>query len=167
MKRITFGLILTAVAAAAPDTTTYQQAISQTASMVSNAECQKLAQGHGLNILNLTWEDTGRYKGSAVGPNISDLTLQVQSKDQVTCMPVIRFPNFEDKSADLALENFQLLVGNERGKDLKKVNLREYLGNFRSYLHDSKSWKGDRKSLLPRKPAGVVADFGDVGARHS
>jgi hypothetical protein len=31
-----------------------------------------------LQILNLTWEDTARFKGSAVGPNISDMTIQVR-----------------------------------------------------------------------------------------
>ena len=83
----------------------YQQAIQETALMVSDPEAQRLAALHALQILNLTWEDTGRYKGSAVGPNISDMTIQVALKDPktqqlaVTCMPVIRYPNFADKAA--------------------------------------------------------------------
>ena len=28
-----------------------------------------------LDIMNLTWEDTGRNKFSCMGPNISDMTL--------------------------------------------------------------------------------------------
>src|SRR5262245_37339259 len=55
----------------------YAQVVQQTAAMVGDAEAQQLAQKHGLQILNVTWEDTGRYKGSSVGPNISDMTIQV------------------------------------------------------------------------------------------
>jgi hypothetical protein len=29
----------------------------------------------------VVWEDTGRFQGSSVGPNISDLTLQVRYDD--------------------------------------------------------------------------------------
>lgn len=76
----------------------YLDAIQKTAGMASNPEAAKLAKEHGLQILNVTWEDTGRYKGSAVGPNISDMTIQVASRQGEQ---VIRFPNFEDKSADL------------------------------------------------------------------
>jgi hypothetical protein len=36
----------------------------------------------GLKILNITWEDTGRYKGSSVGPNISDMSIQVGFKNE-------------------------------------------------------------------------------------
>ena len=109
------------------DLAAYQQAIRQTALMVSNAEAQRLASLHGLQILNLTWEDTGRYKGSAVGPNISDMTIQVALKDPktqqlaVTCMPVMRFPNFADKSCDLDPRDFTLLVGNQAGQELKRA----------------------------------------------
>ncbi len=82
------------------DLAAYQQAIRETALMVSDPEAQRLAALHALQILNLTWEDTGRYKGSAVGPNISDMTIQVALKDPktqqlaVTCMPVIRLSQF-------------------------------------------------------------------------
>ena len=77
---------------------TYQQVIEQTISMVSNPRAQNLARQFGLNILDITWEDTGRYKNSAVGPNISDMTIQVQHRHPQTdqhelyLMPVIRHP---------------------------------------------------------------------------
>jgi hypothetical protein len=131
----------------------YKQAIAKTAGMVGDQEVQKLAQKYGLQALNLTWEDTGRYKNSAVGPNISDMTIQVKQKDPRTgqelrtCMPVIRFPNFEDKSADLDPAKFFLLTGNEKGRDLNRVDLREFLGNVRKYLAKPDSWKGDRTYL--------------------
>ena len=44
----------------------------------------RLAGKYGLNILNVTWEDTGRYQNSSVGPNISDVTIQVQHQDPNT-----------------------------------------------------------------------------------
>jgi hypothetical protein len=71
----------------------YRRVVEQTAAMVSNPEARQMARRHGLDILNVTWEDTGRYKGSAVGPNISDMTIQVQLMDPRTeqcrlhCMP--------------------------------------------------------------------------------
>ncbi|MDQ7824884.1 MAG: hypothetical protein RDV48_18945 [Candidatus Eremiobacteraeota bacterium] len=169
MKRILMLTLLMLLAAQAvpagqkPSSTTapaekdykaYQSVIQQCASMVGNGEAQKLAQRHGLQILNVTWEDTGRYKGSSVGPNISDMTIQVQQQDpstqqyQLTCMPVIRYPNFEDKSGDISPDSFYLLVGNQKGLPLKKVTLSNFLKNIRQYLTDSKSWKGKGQSLF-------------------
>jgi len=135
----------------------YKGVVEKTAAMVSDGTAQQLAAKHGLNILNVTWEDTGRYKGSSVGPNISDMTIQVQQMDprteqfSLTCMPVIRFPNFSDRSADIKPEQFFLLVGNEKGKTLRKVSLREFLGNFRKYLTKPGSWKGSGRSLFSKQ----------------
>ena len=104
----------------------YAKTIRRTAEMPRNEDAQKLATEFGLNILDLTWEDTGRYKDSAVGPNISEMTIQV-SRDkgkgalEVTCMPVVRFQNFEDKTCDLDPRVFSLLVGNHDGSPLKRV----------------------------------------------
>lgn len=156
MKLKSLALVgLLALAAYAGDVS-YKEVVADTASMVGDAKAQKAAGSHGLQILNLTWEDTGRYANSAVGPNISDMTLQVIDGDRLTLMPVIRFPNFEDKSADLRPENFNLLVGNEDGRSLHKVNLREYLGHFREYLHAPDSWKGREQSLLAERDTHVL-----------
>jgi hypothetical protein len=135
-------------------TQTYEDVIGLTEALVNDSDSQRLAAAQGLQILNLTWEDTARYKGSAVGPNISDMTIQVQRRlpksDQyaLTCMPVLRYPNFSDISGDISPDHFFLLVGNERGQPLQRVTLRSFLGNLRSYLHDSRSWKDDKSSLL-------------------
>jgi hypothetical protein len=140
----------------------YKKVVDETAAMVSNAQARRLASKHGLNILNVTWEDTGRFKNSAVGPNISDMTIQVQQMDsrtrkcRLTCMPVIRYPNFSDVTGDLSLDKFFLLVGNEDGKRLTKVSLRGFLGNIRKYLSKPKSWKGDKKSLLAERDSHVL-----------
>lgn len=131
----------------------YVRVLDETVSMVSDGEAQRLAAARGLNIVNVTWEDTGRYKGSSVGPNISDMSIQVQHKDSrggtsLYLMPVIRFPNFEDKSADVRLDRFNLLVGNEDGRDLRRVSLKDFLENIREFLHKPASWAGERQSLL-------------------
>jgi len=140
----------------------YSKVVADTAGMVRNGDAQRFAQQHGLQILNVTWEDTGRYKGSSVGPNISDMTIQVQQMDprtercSLSCMPVIRHDNFTDKSADLSPEKFFLLVGNESGKELTSVSLKDVLGDLRSYLHTPTSWKGARKSLLAPRDTHVL-----------
>jgi hypothetical protein len=140
----------------------YRRVVEQTAAMVSDAQARDLTARHGLQVLNVTWEDTGRYKGSAVGPNISDMTIQVQVMDPRTekarlyCMPVIRFPNFSDRSADLSPDKFLALVGNEKGERLRAVTLRELLGNFRKYLAKPDSWKGERTSLLADRDTHVL-----------
>jgi hypothetical protein len=144
-------------------TQTYEDVIHQTERMVQDRESQQIAGRHRLQILNVTWEDTARYKNSAVGPNISDMTIQVQrpvpgtDRYQLTCMPVIRYPNFADLSADIAPDNFYVLVGNEKGLPLEKITLRELLGDLRRYLHDPHSWKGKRSSLLaPERDSHVL-----------
>ncbi len=140
----------------------HQKVIEKTADMVNNSKATSLVNAHGMNIVNVTWEDTGRYKGSSVGPNISDVTIQVQTmnpKDesfQLTCMPVIRYPNFSDKTADLSPNDFFLLVGNEKGETAHQVSLTEYLDNFRAYLSQPSSWKGKEKSLLAARDSHVL-----------
>ena len=140
----------------------YIEAIERTAAMVWNPEAQHLVEKYGLNILNVTWEDTGRYYNSSVGPNISDVTIQVQHRDpgtgeyELTLMPVIRYPNFSDLTADIAPDDFHLLVGNESGGDLWSVSLTEYLSQLPRYLSDPDSWEGDEVSLLHRRDTHVL-----------
>jgi len=140
----------------------YIAAIQNTAAMVWDETALRLAYEHGLDLVNLTWEDTGRYYNSSVGPNISDVTIQVQHRDPasgqylLTLMPVIRYPNFSDLTADISPDRFYLLVGNERGQGLERVTLREYLRHFRRYLSDSESWAGDETSLLAARDSHVL-----------
>jgi len=140
----------------------YLAAIQRTSGMVWDDNALRLAQMHGLDLINVTWEDTGRFYDSAVGPNISDMTIQVQYKDPETgeyvlsLMPVIRYPNFVDHTADISPDDFYLLVGNEDGDDLERVTLAEYLGNFRKYLSEPGSWSGRRSSLLAPRDSHVL-----------
>ncbi len=132
----------------------YHEAIQRTADMVSNSEAQRLASRQGLQVLNLTWEDTGRYKGSAVGPNISDMTIQVEALEPsgkpgpIRCMPVIRTPNYSDISTDIDPHDFTLLVGNEHGGHLRRVSLYDFLAEPTRYLTKPNSWLGHHKTLL-------------------
>lgn len=140
----------------------YIEAIQRTTQMVSDTKAIQLAQQVGLDLINVAWEDTGRYYDSSVGPNISDVTIQVQYPDpeqrgyQLALMPVIRHPNFADVTADIPIDEFYLLVGNEDGRELERVSLRDYLLNFRSYLHDPGSWGGLRSSLLTLRDTHVL-----------
>ncbi|AFY59291.1 hypothetical protein [Synechococcus sp. PCC 6312] len=140
----------------------YRTTIERTQAMLNNTEAIRLAQQYGLNLLNVTWEDTGRYQNSAVGPNISDMTIQMQQFNPTTksyelsLMPVIRYPNFTDKTGDVPLERFYIRVGNEKGRTLKRVSLKELLSNFRNYLHQPQSWPGRNKSLLAPRDTHVL-----------
>lgn len=146
---------------AAKDNEEYRKAIQAAAGMTRDARIRQLVQQQGLRILNITWEDTGRYKGSSVGPNISDMSIQVGFKNpagsyDLTLMPVIRYDNFSDKTVDIDPMLFTLLVGNEKGKDLKRISLREFLENPTKYLHNPKSWLNPNKSLLAERDKKVL-----------
>lgn len=140
----------------------FVEAIERTAAMVWDENAQYLAGLYGFHIVNVTWEDTGRYYNSSVGPNISDVTIQVQHQDpytskyELTLMPVIRYPNFSDLTADISPDRFYLLVGNEQGKPLHKITLREYLGDIRHYLSEPGSWVSRESSLLAKRDTHVL-----------
>jgi hypothetical protein len=112
--------------------------VQRVASMVMNHRTRMLAARHGLQVLNVLWEDTGRWQGSAVGPNISDVTIEVEDKtfgNTRALMPVLRFPNFKDKTADVKLDQFFLRVGNEQeGRRAKTISLRDFLAHPSRYL---------------------------------
>lgn len=156
-------LAIMAVLAAPRAVRIYDEVVRSVAEMTWDSDVVSMAGRYGLDVVNVTWEDTGRYYGSCWGPNISDLTIQVHHEDpgtgetMLTCMPVIRYPNFYDLSADLDPDEFYLLVGNEHGDDdLEPVSLTEYIDNFRSYLHDPDSWRGRGNSLGAERDSVVL-----------
>lgn len=140
----------------------YGSIIERTKSMIRNPEAQALAGEHDLQILDITWEDTGRYDNSSVGPNISDMTIQVEQRDprsgeaQLHLMPVIRYPNFSDLTADVPMQRLSVLTGNEKGEAVKPVLLADVLENLRSYLSKPDSWKGREQSLLAERDSHVL-----------
>jgi hypothetical protein len=134
----------------------YEAAIHRTAEMARDERAQDLARAHGLQLLSLTWEDTARYHDSAVGPNISDMTIQVHDGERARCMPVIRYPNFSDRSGDLDPRDFTLLVGNHRGEPLRRISLDEFLRNPAPYLSNPGSWPAERKTLWAERDERVL-----------
>jgi hypothetical protein len=133
----------------------YGGVIAAVEAMPQDARLQALAQRHGLGVINLMWEDTGRADNSAIGPNISDLTLQV--REQVAggvrthLLPVIRHPNFTDRTADVPADKLWVRVGNERaGNKPHAVPLTEVLRNLKEYLSDASSLAGSDNFLAPR-----------------
>jgi hypothetical protein len=158
MKKIVLVLVAAAVSQAG-----YSKVVDRVSEMTWDSGLSRMLSRYGLNVVNVTWEDTGRYSGSVWGPNISDLTIQVQHGDddnrRCTPMPVIRYPNFHDLSADLNPDLFYLLVGNERGAgELEPVSLTDYVWNLRNHLHDPGSWPGRNRGLwAPRDSVVLVS----------
>ena len=98
-----------------PSRPRYEQVVSDVAGMVGDPEAREMVGARGLDLLNLTWEDTGRWEGSSVGPNISDVTIEVERKDRrgktrTALMPVLRHPNFTDKTGDVPIDDIVLPI---------------------------------------------------------
>lgn len=143
----------------------YRTVCERVAGMVDDERALSFASVRGLDIVNVAWEDTGRYYGSSVGDNISDVTIQVQrsygqnpqkQRVETYLMPVIRYPNYSDKTGDVPIDKISLLVGNEKGEALRPVSLRDFLGDIRAYLHDPSSWPGEGTSLLAKRDSHVL-----------
>jgi hypothetical protein len=121
---------------------TVQSTQAEVAKLPDNFVSQRILQKCGLQALRVTWEDTGRNKGSSVGPNISDMTLCANGYD----LPVIRRPNFQDLTFDVPHERIELTVGNEHGEALRKVPLKQYLAHLDHYLHEPLALKGAKRT---------------------
>lgn len=122
-------------------------AIQNVEAMVYDRTAQQMVQSQGLGLMNVTWEDTGRNSGSAVGPNISDLTIGVRdAQGALHPMPILRFDNFTDRTADVRSDQFWLRVGNAAGDDTHAVSLKDVLKDVESYL--SPGEKGSIKGSL-------------------
>ncbi|NJM98248.1 MAG: hypothetical protein HC800_14805 [Phormidesmis sp. RL_2_1] len=140
----------------------YGEVIERTKSMINDPQARRLAAAHDLQIMDVTWEDTGRYDNSSVGPNISDMTIQVEQRDprsgeaQLHLMPVIRYPNFSDLTADVPTQRLSILTGNEKGETVEPVLLAEVLENLRDYLSEPDAWAGRRQSLLAERDSHVL-----------
>lgn len=133
----------------------YSEVIAQVESMPNNADLQQRCQRLGLGVINVMWEDTGRAGGSSIGPNISDLTLQVRQQldggVQTHLLPVIRYPNFSDKTADIAADKLWVRVGNQQqGGQAIAVPLTDVLAHLKEYLTDPGSLKGEGNFLAKR-----------------
>lgn len=85
------------------DSQEYARTIAKVTNMVSDSDLANRVHRRNLALVNVAYEDTGRAQGSVLGPNISDLTLQVRRRNpngefESSIMPVIRPPNFVDRT---------------------------------------------------------------------
>jgi hypothetical protein len=140
----------------------YGETVRRVVGMVSDNELQQRVARRGLGLMNVTWEDTGRFEGSSVGPNISDLTLQVRRRVEVknrngfesNLLPVIRYPNFSDRTGDIPADRFFVRIGNQRAGasdgSLESVPLTTLLQNIGAYSTDAQSLLGTGSLLAQR-----------------
>jgi hypothetical protein len=133
----------------------YGQVVDKVAGMVGDSDLSARVSRRNLSLVNVMWEDTGRAEGSALGRNISDLTLQVRRKDeqgqfQSAIMPVIRPPNFVDRTGDVPSDRFFVRVGNERGGKLESVPLTDVLKNLKAFASHPDTILGDGNLLASR-----------------
>ena len=134
----------------------FRDVINSVTGMPRNHDLQRRARERGLNVVNVMWEDTARSANSSMGPNISDLTLQVREpigrgRFRTHLLPVIRYPNFTDRTADIPADEIWVRVGNhEDSDDLGTVPLNEVISNLRSVLSDSGSLLGSDDLSAPR-----------------
>lgn len=112
-----------------------------------------------LHLTHICCEDSIHHQGAARGSEISDMTIQVQSRRQgqrfATTMPVVRRTDLADRSVDLPIAAIRVRVGNHRGEPLRTIGLREYLGDLRAHLTRSDSWAGAGTSLLAARDSHV------------
>jgi hypothetical protein len=133
----------------------YAEVVRRVTGMVDQDMTRDAVERRGLDLVNLMWEDTGRFEGSSVGPNISDLTLQVRYTEhgerKAALLPVIRFPNFTDRTGDIPADRFFVRMGNQKknGK-IETVSLTDVLRNIKSYVSDPSSIKGSGNLLAAR-----------------
>jgi hypothetical protein len=140
----------------------YRGVVERVADMVFDPEVRELAAQRGLTAVNLTWEDTGRAEGSSLGPNISDLTLQVRRRDSSgrfadALMPVIRYPNFTDRTGDVPADRFFLRIGNERAGHLSTVPLAAVLKDLRRFASSPATLAGAESSSSSVAPLDLSA----------
>ncbi len=135
----------------------HAQVVQRVVGMVHDPAVRERAGRRGLDLVNVAWEDTGRAWGSALGPNISDVTLQVRYRDgdgrveRTALMPVVRFPNFTDRTADVRRSRLFVRTGNHKpsGK-VDSVPLADVLRNLRAHLSRPGSVLGTGSFLAAR-----------------
>ncbi len=146
----------------------YERTVQKVANMVDDERAYTMASTYKLNLLNVLWEDTGRWLGSSVGPNISDVTIEVEGyrngkAHRTYLMPVMRHDNFTDKTADIKIDKILVPVGNQTvNGTLKLVTLKELLDNPEQYMSTRDKGKIKNATLLAKRDSHVL-----VSAQHA
>jgi hypothetical protein len=148
MRKLIALLMLAPAAHAA----NYRQIVQRVADMVDDPNAQQLLERYKLQLLNVMWEDTGRWEGSSVGPNISDVTIEVEDHGRTTLMPVIRYPNFSDLSGDVKMDSIMIPVGNHTSQgQLESISLSEFLKDPTRYMSLPQKGKIRGNSLFAKR----------------
>jgi len=120
--------------------TRYEKTVEAVNEEIFSTQGQKRAEDYGMTVMSTAWEDNGRTKGSVWGPLISDYSIYVHIKNEgkfkrAIQVPLLRFPNFEDKTADQPPSKFFIKVGNEKNnRKPELISLADYLANVNKYL---------------------------------
>jgi hypothetical protein len=146
----------------------YERMVKKVANMVDDERAYTAASAHRLQILNVLWEDTGRWEGSSVGPNISDVTIEVEGfrngkKASTYLMPVLRHDNFTDKTADVRMDKILIPVGNQaKNGQLALISLTELLKDPTPYLSNADKGKIKGGTLWAKRDSHAL-----VSAQHA
>ncbi|MEZ4404597.1 MAG: hypothetical protein R3B06_31545 [Kofleriaceae bacterium] len=141
----------------------FADTVAAVADMVDDEGMTELVNRAHLDLVNVMWEDTGRWEGSSVGPNISDVTIEVEAAPgQTRLMPVIRNANFADKTADVKLDRIFVPVGNQAGGKLTTISLAELLRRPGRYLSQAKAGTIKGGTLLAKRDSHAL-----VSAQHA
>jgi len=146
----------------------YERVVKSVANMIDNERAYTMASAYKLSLLNVLWEDTGRWEGSSVGPNISDVTIEVEGyrngkAHRTYLMPVMRHDNFTDRTADVKIEKIMIPVGNQtKDGDLQLVSLAELLKNPAQYMSTPGKGKIKGEGLFAKRDTHVL-----VSAQHA
>jgi hypothetical protein len=149
-----------------PEDDAYYEVVASVAEMIDDERAQRLAAKHGLGLVDVMWEDTGRWEDSAYGPNISDVTIEVEADPETHeryLMPVLRFDNFTDKTGDVKLDRIFLPVGNQDGDGaLQTITLEDLLDDPDRYMSLPKDGTIVGGSLLAERDSHAL-----VSAQHA
>lgn len=145
----------------------FSATIREVVRMTRDRPLQRKARAHKMRLVNLTWEDTGRWLGSSVGPNISDLTLEVierrpKRRPRTHLLPVLRYPNFSDRTADVPADRFFVYTGNQTaGAPRETVSLAQLLAHVSAYLSTPEGFRGRKDDLTAARDTHYL-----VSAQH-
>ncbi|MFN0250089.1 MAG: hypothetical protein ACKV2T_24610 [Kofleriaceae bacterium] len=148
----------------------YERMVKKVANMIDDERAYTTANAYGLSLLNVLWEDTGRWEGSSVGPNISDVTIEVEGfrngpngKARTYLMPVLRHENFSDKTADVKMDKIMIPVGNQaKNGQLALVSLTELLKDPTPFLSNADKGKIKGGTLWAKRDSHAL-----VSAQHA
>lgn len=146
----------------------YDRMVKKVAGMIDDGRAADLAAAYKLQLLNVLWEDTGRWEGSSVGPNISDVTIEVEGYSngkthRSYLMPVMRHDNYVDKTADVKMDKILIPVGNQaKSGQLELVSLTELLQDPAKYMTGTGKGKIKGGSLWAKRDTHAL-----VSAQHA